>query len=96
MRKLLTITAFAVLLVGCAALRQARTDFESCWNDPVCREQAVMKSEEMSSKAAAIASVSPIPGTSAVVKSLVAGGSLIAFMIIGGRALQKKKESIPA
>lgn|SRR3990167_9978859 len=92
MKKLLTIIFSSALLLGCAQLKQGKVNFEECWNDTECREEAVLKSEQLSSKAAAIASVSPIPGTPAVVKSLVAGGSLIAFLIIGGAALQKKKE----
>ena len=94
--KRILFLAFAILaVVGCAQLRQGKADFATCWNDPACREEATAKAESLSSKAAAIAVVSPIPGTAAVVKPIVAGFGLVTFLVLGGRAMRRKQETTP-
>lgn len=97
MIKPMMIIVLVFAFLGCAAFRQARTDFEACWNDPECRDQAAAKSEDLAGKASALAALSPIPGTAAVARPIAAGAGLLVFLILGGHALRKKKEDpIPA
>ena len=97
MKKIFVIGILAVgLFSGCAAFNEGKADFAACWNDPVCREEASRKSEDVASKAAAISAVSPIPGTPVVVRPIASAIGLIVFLVLGGRALRKKKESVPA
>ena len=91
MRKLTVLALFLLFLVGCAQVKQAQVDLNACFSDPVCREEAVSKANDISGKAAAISSVSPIPATPLIVKPIAQGISLLIFLIIGGAALRKKE-----
>ena len=73
-------------------MKQAKIDLDSCFSDPICREEAVSKANNLSGKAAAISSISPIPATPAIVKPVVQGISLLVFLIMGGAALRKKEQ----
>jgi len=90
MKKIGLVLLFVVLICGCAALKQAKTDMYACMNDQVCLDMAVSKSEALKKQVTAVAGVaSPIPWVSPVLGA--AGGSiaLLVYLVIGGR---KKRE----
>jgi len=86
------ILALAVTLgVGCAAIKQAKDDAQTCLTDPLCREEAINKAKEAKEVALAIGGASPIPLSSNVIGGAIYGLVLVYSLIKGGR---KKKEEV--
>lgn len=91
MKKIFLIVSISFLIVGCAALRQAKDDMYSCLNDQVCMDAAVAKAESAKKQITAVAGVaSPIPWVPSAAGALGGGIVLLVSLVTGGR---KKREA---
>ena len=93
MKKLLLLV-FCISLVGCAFIQGQKVNWEACKSDPVCSENAKSWQDRTEVASTIIASAVPVPGAAAAPKVL----GYIAFgisMLLGGRALTKKKKETP-
>jgi len=95
MRKILILSALVLTLAGCAWVKEQVGYFQYCSKDEVCWTQSIEKSKSIGDKAGDLASLSPVPGSSKVVESVVGYASLIFFLIQGGKKLRKKDELNP-
>ena len=92
MRKPLILLSLVFLIIGCAALQQAKIDATACLQDPVCRAEAVAEAKNAKEVATAVAGASPIPLSSNIVGGATYGIALVIALIMKGR---KKRETIP-
>ena len=94
MKKILVLSLLVLTLVGCAWIGKQKQNIEDCWTDPVCKEEALVRSKSYGDTAGTIAGLSPIPAASGVVKSVVSYGSLVVLLALGGSKLKKKNEPV--
>ena len=94
MRKLLSIFAIVLLLSGCAFFQAQKANWTACRSDPVCLEKAKNWQSKTELLSLPIAAAIPVPGAAAAPKIL---GYVVfgAAMLLGGRALRKKREIAP-
>jgi len=89
MKKFILVLA-AVTFIGCAALKQAVSDGQACYKDPVCFADAVSKANEAKVKITQVAGVaSPIPW---VPVAAGATGGVIVFLFSLVKGGKKKRE----
>ena len=92
MKNIILCLFLASVLVGCAKIKEIKTDINACYSDPVCFAEAVNKASVSSNKASDLAVLSGFPWASKVAKP-VAGYAVLIFTLA---ALGKKKRSAVA
>lgn len=92
MKRVLFALSFLVLFVGCAQLKEAKTNINACYSDPVCFAEAVNKATVSSNRASDIAGLSGLPWATKAAKPLV-GYSVLIFTLA---VLGKKKRQVTA
>lgn len=95
MKKLIVLGLLVSTLIGCAWLKDQKLNVDACRQDVACWAEAVAQAREVGQKAGDIASLSPIPASANIAKSVFGYGALIVFLALGGRKLRKKDESNP-
>lgn len=94
MRKLILGVTLIVLISGCAFLKEQKLNFDTCMEDVDCKSQAEGWKDRVETASVVIASAVPVPGAAAAPKVLGYIALGIAALI-GGRALNKKKNEVP-
>ena len=92
MKKILFVIAFCFLVLGCAAVKQAQSDFALCMGDDACKQKMLSDSKTAGTIGQTVGSASGIPVAGNVAGSVMAAVALLISGIAGGAALRKKKE----
>lgn len=93
MKKITLLLGIILLSSGCAFFEARKSDWLACQADPVCVEQARNWQDKTETVSTIVASSVPVPGAAAAPKVF----GYISFglaMLLGGRAINKKKKAV--
>lgn len=94
MKRLLLLALLVISISGCAWLGEQRLNADACRKDAECWADAINHAKEVGEKAGDLASLSPVPASANIAKSVVGYASLVFFLVAGGKKLRKKNEPV--
>ena len=92
MKKLIVLASLLIAITGCAWVKEQVGYIQWCRGDEICWTESISKAKSVGEKAGDLASLSPVPASANIAKSVVGYGALIFFLIQGGKKLRKKNE----
>lgn len=91
MRHITYISLIVLSLTGCAFLEQRKVDWQTCKQDPICYESAT-KWKSTGEVVGGLAG-SAFPGAAMPAQKVTGWIAFAIAMIVGGHAINKKKET---
>ena len=89
-----TFLAVALLLFGCAKIKEVKENMALCYNDPACFNQAIQEAHDRGEQAGKLAGLTGLPWAERVAQPAVGYVSLLFALAVLGKKLKEKDKPV--